>query len=239
MNRLQLGYIFYSKADSLETSGALIAVIEDEVDLLELLEYHLKKEGYDVEGFTSTKNVRKFLEEEQADLLIVDRNLPGKEGSEFVQELRNDGIEVPVIFLSAKGSEEDIRSGFLRGGDDYIAKPFNMSELLLRVRAILRRTKKEVAHLKHRDIFIDLDKREVKIEKKRVELTKLEFELLRLFVKNAGVVLSREQILQEVWEDPAQERSVNVAIKRLKEKIDPKRSKNYIESIRGVGYKLV
>jgi len=223
----------------LKTSKVLIAIIEDEADLLELLEYHLQKEGYEVEGFTSTKNVLRFLEEEAVDLLIVDRNLPGKEGSEFVRELREDGIDIPVIFLSAKGSEQDIQSGFLRGGDDYITKPFNMSELLLRVRAVLRRTKKEPAHLKHRDIFIDLASREVLIDNEAVDLTKLEFDLLTLFVKNAGVVLSREQILEEVWEDPAQERSVNVAIKRLKEKIDPKKCKNYIESIRGVGYKLI
>ncbi len=223
----------------LKTSKALIALIEDEADLLELLEYNLTKEGYEVEGFLSTKNVKRFLDEENVDLLIVDRNLPGKEGSEFVKELRNEGIDIPVIFLTAKGSEQDIESGFLRGADDYITKPFNMNELLLRIKALLRRTKKQVEKLTYRDITIDLAQREVRIEGELVELTKLEFDLLSEFVKNARNVLTREYLLEHVWKDLAQERSVNVAIKRLKEKIDPDRSKNYIEAIRGVGYRLV
>jgi len=223
----------------LKTSKALIALIEDEADLLELLEYNLAKEGYEVEGFLSTKNVKRFLDEENVDLLIVDRNLPGKEGSEFVKELRNEGIDIPVIFLTAKGSEQDIETGFLRGADDYITKPFNMNELLLRINALLRRTKKEPERLVYRDISIDLAQREVKIEGTPVELTKLEFDLLSEFVKNPRNVLTREYLLEHVWRDLAQERSVNVAIKRLKEKIDPDRSKNYIEAIRGVGYRLV
>ena len=223
----------------MKTSKALIALIEDEADLLELLEYNLTKEGYEVEGFLSTKNVKRFLDEENVDLLIVDRNLPGKEGSEFVKELRNEGIDIPVIFLTAKGSEQDIECGFLRGADDYITKPFNMNELLLRIKALLRRTKKQVEKLIYRDITIDLAQREVRIEGELVELTKLEFDLLSEFVKNARNVLTREYLLEHVWKDLAQERSVNVAIKRLKEKIDPDRSKNYIEAIRGVGYRLV
>ena len=223
----------------MKTSKALIALIEDEADLLELLEYNLAKEGYEVEGFLSTKNVKRFLDEENVDLLIVDRNLPGKEGSEFVKELRNEGIDIPVIFLTAKGSEQDIETGFLRGADDYITKPFNMNELLLRINALLRRTKKEPERLVYRDISIDLAQREVKIEGTPVELTKLEFDLLSEFVKNPRNVLTREYLLEHVWRDLAQERSVNVAIKRLKEKIDPDRSKNYIEAIRGVGYRLV
>ncbi len=223
----------------MKTSKALIALIEDEADLLELLEYNLAKEGYEVEGFLSTKNVKRFLDEENVDLLIVDRNLPGKEGSEFVKELRSEGLEIPVIFLTAKGSEQDIETGFLRGADDYITKPFNMNELLLRIKALLRRTKKRPEKLVYRDISIDLAQREVKIDGTPVELTKLEFDLLSEFVKNPRNVLTREYLLEHVWRDLAQERSVNVAIKRLKEKIDPDRSKNYIEAIRGVGYRLV
>ncbi len=220
-------------------SKALIAIIEDEPDLLELLEYHLQKEGYEVEGFLSTKHVRRFLEEEEADLLVVDRNLPGKEGSEFVKELREEGFEIPVIFLSAKTSDSDIETGFLRGADDYVTKPFNMKELLLRIRALLRRTKDQSEVLIYRDIRIDLSKREVKIAQRLVELTKLEFDLLTTFLKYRTQVLTREFLLEEVWGDLAQAGSVNVAIKRLKEKIDPDKSKNYIESVRGVGYRLV
>jgi len=220
----------------------LIAVIEDEVDLLELLEYRLKKEGYEVEGFLSTKNVEKFLEEAEVDLMIIDRNLPGLEGSEFVKKLRDRGINIPVIFLSAKDADIDIETGFLRGGDDYITKPFNMNELILRVKALLKRTKPQKFEktLLFRDIKIDLDSREVFIENRKVELTKLEFDLLYTLIKNRNVVLSRDYLLENVWqgEDIHQDKTVNVAIKRLKEKIDPNKDKNYIKAIRGVGYKI-
>ena len=217
---------------------ARIVIIEDEEDLLELLEYRLGKE-FEVVGFLSTKNVRKFLEEEGADLFIVDRNLPGVEGSEFVQSLRSAGFDTPVIFLTAKDKEEDIEEGFERGADDYITKPFNFNELLLRIRAILRRYKPEMQKkLCYKDIEILPSSRKVFIANKEVKLTQLEYKLLLEFVKNRCQVLSREYLLEHVWQDIKQERSVNVAIKRLKEKIDPNRDKNYIESIRGVGYKL-
>lgn len=223
-------------------SKDLIVVIEDEEDLLELLEYKLSKEGYEVEGFLSTKNVYNFLEEESVDLMIVDRNLPGEEGSEFVKSIRSKGIDIPVIFLSAKNEDLDIEMGFLRGGDDYITKPFNMNELILRVKAILKRTKSESFEkiLTFRDIVLDLNKREVYIDKRKVDLTKLEFDLLCTFIKNKNMVLSREYLLENVWkkDEIHQDKTVNVAIKRLKEKIDPKKDKNYIESIRGIGYKI-
>ena len=220
----------------------LIVIIEDEEDLLELLEYKLSKEGYEVEGFLSTKNVESFLEEEDVDLMIVDRNLPGLEGSEFVKSLRNKGVETPVIFLTAKNADIDIETGFLRGADDYITKPFNMNELVLRVKAVLKRVKPEIFEniLYFRDIKLDLNKREVFIEEEKIDLTKLEFDLLYTFIKNKNIVLSREFLLENVWnkDEIHQDKTVNVAIKRLKEKIDPKKKKNYIEAIRGVGYKI-
>jgi len=217
----------------------LIVIIEDEADLLELLEYRLKKEGFRVEGFLSTKNVERFMEEESVDLMIVDRNLPGVEGSEFVKKLRDKGCEIPVLFLSAKVSESDIELGFLRGGDDYMKKPFNINELILRVKAILKRTKKEVKEIRFKDIKLNIDRQEAYVEDKKIELTKLEFDLLYTFLKNKSSVLTREFLIENVWnEDIPNEKSVNVAIKRLKEKIDPKKEKNYIEAVRGVGYRL-
>ncbi|MRI57891.1 MAG: DNA-binding response regulator [Epsilonproteobacteria bacterium] len=217
---------------------AKIVIIEDEPDLLELLEYRLASE-YDVTGFLSPKRVQAFLDEEGADLLIVDRNLKGWEGSEFVQELRRQGYDLPVIFLSAKDSAKDIEEGFLRGCDDYVTKPFNFTELLLRVKALLRRTKPQTQErLAYRDITLFPASFEAYIDKRKVLLTKLEFRLLLELVKNRCRTLSREYLLEHVWEDTKQERSVNVAIKRLKEKIDPDKTKNYIESVRGVGYKL-
>ncbi len=215
-----------------------LVIIEDEQDLLELLEYQLSKE-YDVEGFLHTKRVRDFLDEEGADLLIVDRNLPGIEGSEFVAQLRKEGYDIPVIFLTAKDKEEEIEEGFLRGADDYITKPFRFGELKLRIQAVLRRTKPEISEvLRYRDIEIHPKSQKVSVDGEPVQLTNLEYRLLLEFVKNSHQVLSRDYLLEHVWGDMKQERSVNVAIKRLKEKIDPTKEKNYIASIRGVGYKL-
>jgi DNA-binding response OmpR family regulator len=221
---------------------ALIVIVEDEEDILELIEYNLAKKGYDTIGFLSTKTVLQVLEEEPVDLMIMDRNLPGTEGSEFVAAMREAGIQVPVIYLSAKDSDGDIETGFLRGGDDYMTKPFNMKELLLRIKALLRRTKhkKSVGTLSYRDIRLNLASREVYVDEQPVTLTKLEFELLHTLIDNQNVVLDRDFLLEQVWggDEVYQDRTVNVAINRLKEKIDPDKSKGYIKTVRGVGYTL-
>ena len=104
-----------------------IVIIEDEPDLLDLLEFHIQKAGFDAVGFLDVKYVRNFLAEEKCALMIVDRNLGRTEGSEFVLSLRNEGINVPVIFVTAKDSDKEVEEGFLRVGDDYIKKPFNMN----------------------------------------------------------------------------------------------------------------
>lgn len=222
--------------------SAKIVVVEDEEDLLELLEYNLEKTGYEVIGFLNTKTVEQILDEEEIDLLIMDRNLPGVEGSEFVQKLREDGIVTPVIYLSAKNRDSDIEEGFLRGGDDYITKPFNMNELLLRIKAILRRTSKKVenSNLSFKDMFLEKNSRTLSIDGENIEITKLEFNLLTEFILNKNSVLDRDYLLQNVWGDSEeyQYRTVNVAINRLKEKIDPDKTKDYIQTVRGVGYKL-
>lgn len=222
--------------------NAKIVVVEDEEDLLELIEYNLNKEGFDTIGFLNTKTVEQILEEEEIDLLIMDRNLPGVEGSEFVAQLRKNGIVIPTIFLSAKNSDTDIEEGFVRGGDDYLTKPFNMKELVLRVKALLRRTNKKINDevVAYRDMLLDKGLRTLKIEGNSVDITKLEFELLYEFIKNKHRVLDRDYLLENVWDDAEdyQYKTVNVAINRLKEKIDPDKTKEYIETVRGVGYKL-
>lgn len=222
--------------------NAKIVIVEDEEDLLELLEYNLEKEGFEVIGFLNTKTVTQILEEEDVDLLIMDRNLPGVEGSEFVQSLRKDGFTTPVIYLSAKNRDSDVEEGFERGGDDYLTKPFNMKELIFRVKAILRRTSKKTDDktLSYRDIILNKSSRTLSVDGKIVDITKLEFNLLSEFIINKGNVLDRDYLLENVWNDgeECQYRTVNVAINRLKEKIDPDKSKNYIETVRGVGYKL-
>jgi len=221
--------------------NANILIIEDEEDLLELLEYHLQKAGFGATGFLSTKKVEEMICEEDVDLLIVDRNLPGVEGSEFVKYLRDKGYEIPAIFVSAKDSDEQIEEGFLRGGDDYITKPYNINELILRVKAILRRTSSKTSgKIAYKELEIDIDQREVFVGNEEIALSKLEFDLLLYFMENRGVVLDRNTLLEDVWKDKdfKQEKTVNVTVNRLRKKIDPQNQKYYLESIRGVGYKF-
>ena len=221
--------------------NANIVIIEDEEDLLELLEYHLQKAGFGATGFLSTKKVEEMICEEDVDLLIVDRNIPGVEGSEFVKYLRDKGYEIPAIFVSAKDSNEQIEEGFLRGGDDYITKPYNINELILRVKAILRRTSSKTSgKIAYKELEIDIDKREVFVGNEEIALSKLEFDLLLYFMENRGVVLDRNTLLEDVWKDKhfKQGKTVNVTVNRLRKKIDPQNQKYYLESIRGVGYKF-
>jgi len=219
---------------------ATILIMEDNEDLLELEKFYLMKEGYRVIGLTSTKDAEAMLEE-GVDLLLVDRTLPQIEGSEFISYLRHKGMTTPVMFVSAKATDEEIEEGFLCGGDDYLRKPFNMKELLYRVKAILRRTySMEQERLEARDIVLDLNTRMTYIDNNEVELTKLEFELLSLFIKNKNRVLKREYLLQNIWNDSetTQKRTVNVTINRLKKKIDHREDKEYIVPVRGIGYKF-
>ena len=220
-----------------------IVVIEDEEDILELVEYHLSKEGYAVTGFLSTENVEQFLEEENPALMIVDRNLPGVEGSEFVSKMREIGYDIPVIFLTARDKEIDLVEGFNSGGDDYMTKPFSSKELLLRIEALLRRSGvKESDKIKYRDLTLAIQNRELFIETKHIELTNLEFRLLHTFVKNAHQALDRDFLRDEVWGDDSvnfHDKTINVAMNRLKKKIDPSGAKEYFSPVWGVGYKLV
>ena len=219
-------------------SETTIVVVEDEEDILDLIEYTLTKEGYEVIACKDTKNVRSILDEEDISLLLMDRNLPGVEGSEFIAQIRKEGYDYPVIYISAKDSSEDILEGFERGGDDYITKPFDLGILKARVKAVLRRASKTIEIKKEGDILYDAAKKSFSINGEEIALTKLEHDLLLLFFKNRDTLLSREEILQEVWEDyeNKQAKTVNVAIKRLKEKIDPTGEKHYITSVRGEGY---
>ena len=219
-----------------------IVVIEDEADLLELLEYHLKKEGYQVSGFLSAEHVEQFLREENPSIMIVDRNLPNIEGSQFVKNLRQKGYDIPIIFLSAKDSDEDIEEGFEIGGDDYITKPFNPKELLLRINALLKRsglldTREKY---KYKNITLDCTSRSVRIDTKDVSLTNLEFEILLYFMKNISKVIDRDTLYDIFWNDKKSEpnyNAINVAITRLKKKIDND-SSSYIKSVWGSGYKF-
>ncbi|PHS59045.1 MAG: DNA-binding response regulator [Sulfurimonas sp.] len=222
-----------------------ILIVDDDNDILELLEYSLNSVGYDTLGFLSTKNVRQVLLEEKIDLILMDRNLPDIEGSLYIEMLRSKDINTPVIFISAKDSIEDIKDGLIKGADDYITKPFDMQELILRIKAVLKRynneSKELIDTLLYQDMKLDLNMHQVNINSINIDLTKLETALLQTMIKNKGRVLDRDYLIKHIWKssDNINQKTVNVAIKRLKEKIDPQRDKEYIKTIRGVGYLLV
>ncbi|NOQ32359.1 MAG: response regulator [Helicobacteraceae bacterium] len=215
-----------------------ILIVEDEADVLELVEYTLSKDNYDVIGCLDTKLVKKFLDEENVDLILMDRNLPNVEGSLFIKQIRKEGYNQPVIYLTAKDSADDILEGFDRGGDDYITKPFDLDVLRARVKAVLKRTSSEVEVMKVSDITYHSQSKKFFVNALEVKLTHLEHDLLLEFMKNKDVLLSRYHLLENVWDDTevTKLKTVNVAIKRLKEKIDPTGEKEYIKAVRGEGY---
>ncbi len=215
-----------------------IMIVEDEEDILDLMEYTLSKDGYDIITCVDTSNVKDILDEEDISLILMDRNLPGVEGSKYISTLREEGYNQPVIYVSAKDSSDDIVDGFESGADDYITKPFNLNELKARVKALIRRTKKVQDIIKYRDIIYNSSNKIFTINNKNIKLTHLEHDLLLVFIKNQNILLSRETLLEKVWADSLnkQLKTVNVAIKRLKENIDPNGEKNYIQAIRGEGY---
>jgi len=213
-----------------------ILIIEDNEDILELEELHLTKAGFDVLGFLNTKGVLKALEEESVSLMIVDRNLPGVEGSEFVQELRELGYDMPVIFVTAKDSDKNVQEGFLRGGDDYLKKPFNMQELVLRVKSHVARYRGVATKVRYKGLLLDRKAMSVTLYEEPVKLTTLEYNLIEYLIKNRNRVIPREELIKEIWKEDVGSKSVNMAISRLKSKIEI--NEEYIEAIRGVGYKI-
>lgn len=224
----------------MQLTNHTILIVEDSEDILDLMEYTLTKDGYDVITCVDTSNVRDILDEEDISLILMDRNLPAVEGSVFISQIREEGYNHPVIYVSAKDSSEDIIEGLDSGGDDYITKPFNVNELKARVKSLIRRTSKSQKIIKYKDITYDASSKTYAIDGEDVKLTILEHDLLLEFLKNQNILLSRETLLENVWKDSEnkQLKTVNVAIKRLKESIDPKGEKNYIEAVRGEGYKL-
>jgi len=222
-----------------------VLILDDDSDILELLEFILQKNGYKTVGISDSKEIDIYLYDNRFSLLIIDRTLPCIDGVNLVEKLRDQGDITPVIFLTAKNSQQEKLEGFKSGGDDYITKPFDIDELVMRVEAVIRRSRKAgfLNMINHKDIEMNLDKLEVSIENNSVKLTKLEFRLLQTFLENIGKVLNRDFLLNSVWncgvfDENCNAKSVNIAVKRLKQKIDINNSKKYIESIRGVGYKF-
>lgn len=220
-----------------------ILVIEDEQDLGTLLEYNLRADGHEAEvvrsGAAGVSRARTW----KPDLILLDLMLPDIAGGEVARLLREgEPRRTPIIMVTARGEESDRVKGLELGADDYVVKPFSVKELLLRVKAVLRRhsdePKGEQRKLAKGAIQLDVDRHEVRVSDKPVVLTALEFRLLKTFLERPGRVQTRETLLSDVWGIDADitTRTVDTHIKRLREKLGP--AGDVIETIRGVGYKL-
>jgi len=214
-----------------------ILIVDDDEDILDLLEYNLGKDGYDTIGLSNTKLMYNILDEEEIDLIIMDRNLPQVEGSEFIEKLAKEGYIYPVIYLSAKDKTEDIVDGLERHGDDYITKPFDINILKARIKAVLKRSKGEFDTKKVGDIVYKSAEKKFYINNIPISLTKLEHNLFLELFSNPNILLNRYDLIDKVWHgETVGLKTLNVAIKRLREKIDPNGDKEYIKAVRGEGY---
>ncbi|WP_375772583.1 response regulator transcription factor [Archangium gephyra] len=222
---------------------ARILIIEDEQDLSGLVEYNLRAAGFEAEVAGTGASGLARARANTPDLVLLDLMLPDLAGSEVLRMLKSDTElrKVPVIIVSAKGQESDRVQGLELGADDYVVKPFSVRELLLRVRAVLRRAdvdESPAAQLSAGDIQLDTSRHQVRVKGQEVVLTALEFRLLRTLLERADRVQTREVLLSDVWGIQAEihTRTVDTHIKRLREKLGP--AGDIIETVRGVGYKL-
>lgn len=216
---------------------ATILIVEDEFDIRELLEAYLTNEGYKVIAAEDGEEALERFHDESPDLVLLDLLLPGLDGFQVCRAIREES-DLPVIMLTALGSEQSELKGFDLRVDDYIAKPFSMPVLLRRVEAVLRRTMKGPAarKLTHRALCLDLDGYKASVAGEQIELTGREFALLRVLLQNRGRVLTRQMLLNRVWgyDFYGDERIVDTHIKNLRKKLGV----DYIETIRGVGYRI-
>lgn len=232
------------------TNGsARILLVDDEQSIQTLLSYPLRKEGYHVTSALDGNEALQRFDEGRFDLVVLDLMLPRRDGVEVCRELRSRS-QVPIIMLTAKGSESDKVAGLEVGADDYITKPFSMREFRSRVKAALRRSRMigptadgdDAEAIVHGDLTIDFDRRLVTLAGEEIKVTYVEFEILGALARSPGRVLSRETLLEHVWGDSEYRdpRTVDVHIRHLREKIerDPKEPE-FLFTVRGVGYRFV
>ena len=221
-----------------------ILVVDDEADLVELISYNLKKEGFSVDSAMDGESALSKIKKGRYDLVVLDLMLPGIQGIEICRMLRNDPKTeaLPIIMLTAKGEEVDKILGLEMGADDYITKPFSPRELVARIKAVLRRSMEKPAPekiLKVGELLIDRERYTLTIKGKPVKLSATEFKLLLFLAERKGKVFNREQLLDAVWSDEAfvEPRTVDVHVRRLRAQIeeDPAHPR-YIKTLRGIGY---
>lgn len=221
-----------------------IAVIEDDRDISELIAYNLQQEGYKVIRSLDGSEGLFLIQKENPDLILLDLMLPGMDGLEICQTLRATDAtrDIPIIMVTAKGDESDIVVGLKMGADDYICKPFSIKVLLARIKAVLRRGKParhSPASLRNfGDLVIDLVKYKILIHGEPVMFTAIEFSIIEFLSRSPGRVYTRNQILDNVWQEGKFiiDRTVDVHVRALRQKLG--RAADYIETVRGVGYRF-
>ena len=224
-------------------TGKHIAVVEDDVDIMELVTLHLKKERFNVTGFLNGTGFLRSLEGALPVLVVLDLMLPDVDGFEICRHLRTKPAysSIPIIILTARTSETDRVLGLELGADDYVIKPFSPRELTARVKAVLRRTsRREPERRLEIDSLVSIDpqKYEVTVDGEKVDLTVTEFRILQLLASNRGWVFSRDKILTHLWgtDKMVLDRTIDVHIKHLREKMG--KAAPLIKNLRGIGYKL-
>jgi two-component system, OmpR family, alkaline phosphatase synthesis response regulator PhoP len=222
-----------------------ILVVEDDRTLRQALTFNLAREGYEAVTAADGENAMAIARAQRLDLILLDVMLPGMSGVEVLRTLRREGVDTPVIILSAKGEEIDRVVGLKVGADDYVAKPFSRPELLARIEAVLRRQRRSGAGsepasetLKVGPIEIDRERRELRIDGDAVHVTTKEFELLSYLADHPGRIFTRDQLLTRIWgyDYMGDGRTVDVHVSWLRSKLRAVDGHNYFRTVRGVGY---
>jgi two-component system alkaline phosphatase synthesis response regulator PhoP len=219
-----------------------LLIVDDEEDIREILQFNLENEGFLIDTASSGEEVLEMLAPEHK-LILLDVMMDGISGFRVAEKLRKDNVQTPIIFLTAKGTENDLLTGFSVGADDYIFKPFSIKEVIARVKAITRRDYETIPKIKKEqeiitigDLKLNLVSKRLELQNKNVILTKKEFEILSLLVQHPQKLFSREEILQNVWKEESYvlERTVDVHVARLRKKLN--QYSVYITNRSGYGY---
>lgn len=227
--------------------SAKILIVDDEENIVELLRYSLMQQGYETIVAYDGKEAKEKIDNENPNLILLDLMLPEINGFELCKYVRNkkETADIPIIMITAKNHEQDKYTGFEIGTDDYITKPFLVKEVVHRVKAVLRRSniKVEDEKLQHtiKDLQIDVEKHIITKNGNKIELTLKEFELLKYLIENKGKVITRDDLLNEIWgyDYYGESRTVDVHIRNLRKKIEnDDKNPEIIETIRGIGYKI-
>jgi two-component system, OmpR family, response regulator ResD len=220
-----------------------ILIVDDEFEMRQLLKIYLRQDNYQVDEAENGQEAYEKTKKNDYDLMILDVMMPIMDGWQTIEQVRKIS-DIPIIMLTAKGTTQDKVTGFSTGADDYLVKPFDEAELLVRIKALLRRTslkEAEVEILKYEGIIVDLTAREAFFEEEKLSLTQTEFDLLSVFMKHRGKALSREQLVELIWgiDFTGEDRTVDAHIKNLREKLKAAGiEQTVIKTVWGIGYKV-